>query len=219
MTKIIRSTPLQHIAAITLMVAAFLVLAPILAQAAELNRQLQFGMTGTDVSTLQSFLAEDTSIYPQGLVTGYFGTMTRSAVSNYQSRNGIDVVGRVGPITLASINAQMAGGSGSPGADVYAPILSAVNVNTARTSANISWTTNEPTKGVVYYSTGVMSESEGRVVTIGGTPAMNDGALHSSHNITISGLQPATTYYYDVYVTDANGNASMTMQTTFRTTN
>src|SRR6185436_15994829 len=77
-----------------------------------LNRELQKGMSGSDVSALQTFLAQDNTIYPQGLVTGYFGPLTFSAVSNFQSRNGIATVGRVGPITLAEINRQMASGMG-----------------------------------------------------------------------------------------------------------
>src|SRR6185436_11962914 len=77
---------------------------PLVASAATLDRQLEFGMSGSDVSTLQTFLALDTSIYPQGLVTGYFGPLTRAAVINFQAKNGIATVGRVGPITLVALN-------------------------------------------------------------------------------------------------------------------
>jgi peptidoglycan hydrolase-like protein with peptidoglycan-binding domain len=218
MSTIIRSLPLQQCAAVT--AVALLILAPLFANAEMLTRQLQFGMTGSDVSTLQSFLAEDATIYPQGLVTGYFGFLTKSAVSNYQARNGIETVGRVGPITLVSINTQMAGGIGAPGADVTVPVLSGITVSTARNGVVLAWTTNEPTKGSVYYATTPLSEYEyPHSVTIGGSVAMTDNALRTAHNVTISGLQANTVYYYDVYVTDAVGNASMTMQTTFRTTN
>src|SRR3989338_7152445 len=92
-------------------VAAFVVVlfsAAVIAPAATLNRQLQVGMSGSDVSALQTFLAADVTLYPQGLVTGYFGNLTKAAVSNFQSRNGISPVGRVGPVTLAVLNAQMA---------------------------------------------------------------------------------------------------------------
>lgn len=217
MTTFISATQVRSIAVLALLAA--ILLAPIAASAAVLTRQLQLGMTGSDVATLQSFLAEDNTIYPQGLVTGYFGFLTKAAVSNFQVRNGIDNVGRVGPITLAAINAQMAGTLPPSMGDVTVPILSAVNVNTATNSANISWSTNEPTVGVVYYNGSWMSESEGKNVVIGGTPARTDTALRTAHNVTVSGLLPNTVYYYDVYVTDAAGNSSMTMQTTFKTTN
>lgn len=198
--------------------SATLFVAPLFASAATLTRQLEIGMRGSDVSTLQTFLAADNTIYPQGLVTGYFGSLTKSAVSNFQARNNIATVGRVGPITLAAINSQMAGGI-TGGGDVTVPVLSTVGVSTTANSATISWTTNEPTRGTVYYGTSRLSEYEyPHSVAIGGTPVMADNALRTSHSVTISGLQPNTTYYYDVYVTDAANNASMTMQTNFHTT-
>lgn len=211
----ITSSSVRSLASIA--VLATLVLAPAVAGAAPLYRQLQIEMTGSDVSDLQTFLAKDTTIYPQGLVTGYFGFLTKSAVSNFQARNGIETVGRVGPITMAAINAQMGGASIG---DVTVPSISTVNVNTASNSANLSWSTSEPTKGVVYYDTSPLSEYENvGSVTIGGKIAMTDTSLRNSQSVIISGLQPNTTYYYDVYVTDASGNDSMTNQTTFRTTN
>lgn len=190
-----------------------------LARAETLTRSLDVGMSGADVGSLQSFLALDATIYPQGLVTNYFGFLTKSAVSNFQSRNGIDPVGRVGPITRLAINAQMAGGAGG-GADITVPILSAVNISTSANAATFTWSTNEPTRGTVYYSTSPLSEYEyPHSVTISGTPAMTDALLHTSQNVNITGLQRNTTYYYDVYVTDAAGNATMTWQSNFHTTN
>ncbi len=210
-------TSIRTIAAATLLGA--MLLGPLMASAATLlTRQLQTGMTGSDVSTLQTFLAADSSIYPQGLVTGYFGFLTKSAVSNFQVRNGIDSVGRVGPVTLVAINAQILAG-GITGGDVTVPVLSAVSLTTGSTGATFGFATNEATHATVYYGTSPLSEYEWpHSVTIGGT-AVTDNSLNTSHSITLSGLQSNTTYYYDVYVTDAAGNATMTMQTTFRTTN
>ncbi|HEY6018814.1 MAG TPA: peptidoglycan-binding protein [Candidatus Paceibacterota bacterium] len=199
-------------------VSSLILVAPLFVQAATLTRQLEQGMTGSDVGTLQTFLAADNTIYPQGLVTSYFGSLTKSAVSNFQARNGIETVGRVGPVTLAAINAQMSGGISS-GGDVTVPILSAIAVSARSTDATISWNTNEQTRGFVYYDTAPLSEYESQhSVTIGGN-VVKDMALSTAHSLNLSGLQANTTYYYDVYVTDASGNASMTMQTTFRTTN
>jgi hypothetical protein len=75
-----------------------------------INSQLEIGMSGPAVTQLQTFLAMDSSIYPEGLVTGYFGSLTRAAVLRFQARYGIDQVGRVGPQTLARINAFIASG-------------------------------------------------------------------------------------------------------------
>lgn len=217
MTTTIKSS-VRTIAAAALLGA--MLLGPLMANAATLlTRQLQMGMTGSDVSTLQTFLAADPSIYPQGLVTGYFGFLTKSAVSNFQVRNGIAAVGRVGPITLAAINAQILAGGVTGGGDVTVPALSAVNITTATNSATFGFSTNEATRATVYYGTTPLSEYElPHSVTIGGSVA-TDNSLNISHSITLSGLQSNTTYYYDVYVTDTAGNATMTMQTTFRTTN
>ena len=45
--------------------------------------------TGGDVTKLQMFLAKDKSIYPEGLVTGYYGLTTEEAVKRWQAANGI----------------------------------------------------------------------------------------------------------------------------------
>lgn len=69
-----------------------------------LTRQLEQGMQGDDVKLLQQMLATDPEIYPEGLVTGYFGPLTKAAVQRFQEKAGIDRVGRIGPQTLARIN-------------------------------------------------------------------------------------------------------------------
>ncbi len=201
-----------------LVVASVLVMcAPAFANAQLLTRQLQLGMTGSDVSSLQSFLAADNTIYPQGIVSGYFGNLTSSAVSNFQARNDLPTVGRVGPLTLSVINAQMISGMPS---NSSAPIISNTSVSSSRTSANVSWNTNESAKGIVYYSTSPLSLGEHLTsVDVSGSIALNDGAFRTSQTVTVPNLQPNTLYYYTVYTTDAAGNVSMTWPTTFVTTN
>ncbi len=49
------------------------------------SSSLTFGMSGNDVKKLQSFLSSDKTIYPEGLITGYFGPATRRAVKRFQS--------------------------------------------------------------------------------------------------------------------------------------
>jgi len=53
------------------------------------TRALAFGSTGDDVRALQVILARDPSIYPEGLVTGYFGSLTRAAVRQLHEREHI----------------------------------------------------------------------------------------------------------------------------------
>ncbi|MBI4094812.1 MAG: fibronectin type III domain-containing protein [Candidatus Liptonbacteria bacterium] len=72
--------------------------------AEKLARQLRIGAQGEDVLILQALLAADSGIYPEGLTTGYFGTLTEAAVVRFQSRNGISPIGLVGPQTLGALN-------------------------------------------------------------------------------------------------------------------
>ena len=203
----------------SLVAMAILVMgAPGIVRADTLYRQLEVGMSGTDVSSLQTFLAQDPTIYPQGLVTGYFGFLTKSAVSNWQSANGISAVGRIGPASLPVINAQMAGGM-STGGDVNAPIISALSVNTSNSSANVSWNTSEPARGKVYYSNTplTLSNETPKSVDISGASVMSDSALRYAQNVFVPSLQGNTTYYYSVYSTDGDGNLNLSWPRTFHT--
>ncbi len=48
------------------------------------------GTSGDEVNSLQTFLkVQGTEIYPEGLVTGYFGPLTRAAVGRFQIKYGI----------------------------------------------------------------------------------------------------------------------------------
>ena len=72
---------------------------------------LALGDSGEAVRQLQIFLkAQGSSIYPEGLITGYFGPLTQKAVQRFQEKYGIAKAGDpgygyVGPKTRAKINA------------------------------------------------------------------------------------------------------------------
>ncbi len=63
------------------------------------NRDLVSGGKGNDVSQLQALLAGDKSLYPEGIISGYFGALTKAAVIKFQKKYGLPQVGRVGPMT------------------------------------------------------------------------------------------------------------------------
>lgn len=65
---------------------------------------LREGMSGEEVRLLQIALSSDPEIYPEGLVTGFYGRATAEAVRRLQRRNNIEAVGFVGPRTLEKIN-------------------------------------------------------------------------------------------------------------------
>ena len=68
------------------------------------TKTLKFGMSDSEVTALQTALKGDATVYPEGLVTGYFGSLTQKAVKAFQTKYGIDPVGQVGPITRAKLN-------------------------------------------------------------------------------------------------------------------
>lgn len=79
------------------------VVTPIIIQISFLS-DLSKGDTNSDVTKLQQFLAKDKTLYPEGLVTGYYGPATERAVKKFQAKYGISQVGRVGPATRAKLN-------------------------------------------------------------------------------------------------------------------
>ncbi len=70
----------------------------------KLIRQLRVGMSGDDVKALQAILAMDSNVYPEGLITGFFGPLTAKAVKKYQQKAGLEQTGGVGPKTFKKIN-------------------------------------------------------------------------------------------------------------------
>ncbi len=70
-------------------------------------------MRGKEVANLQTLLAKDKSIYPEGIITGYFGQLTKQAVIRFQEKYAADILipnglakgtGIVGPATLKKLN-------------------------------------------------------------------------------------------------------------------
>lgn len=179
------------------------------AHAMNLTRNLSVGSTGSDVSDLQTFLAEDVSIYPEGLITGYFGGLTRSAVIRYQAAHGIAQVGNVGPITRMSINNGL--GNGNASYDVHGPILSSAAVTVSKNSATIGWNTNKAATSRVYYSTvwPFLMSSAWQV---------QDGSFINNHTMLLSNLSPNTTYYFIPESVDNAGNERVTTHKSFTTT-
>ena len=54
---------------------------------------LSLGSRGDDVRNLQTFLSQFKDIYPEGLITGYFGPLTEKAVQRWQTKHNIVVSG------------------------------------------------------------------------------------------------------------------------------
>jgi peptidoglycan hydrolase-like protein with peptidoglycan-binding domain len=102
---------LSFIIALLVFSVASEVLAQGNSQAARFNRSLSKGVSGDDVRQLQEILAADSSVYPEGLITGYFGALTENAVKRFQKAYDIEQVGAFGPKTRAKMHSLLATGS------------------------------------------------------------------------------------------------------------
>ena len=75
-----------------------------------ITQSLNQGTSGEQVTNLQNFLkSQGPDVYPEGLVTGYFGPLTREAVEKFQEKYDIagpgdPGYGFVGPKTRTKIN-------------------------------------------------------------------------------------------------------------------
>ncbi len=197
---------------------------------APITAQASVGATGSHVTNIQAYLASNPSFYPQGLVTGYYGSLTLAAVQRFQAFYGIvssgtpasTGYGRVGPSTMAKMNALIAGGT-VPTGDVSGPAFYNATQTQNSNSATFTFNTNENTMARVVYNTSPVMFNEGDINSngfgpIGGYSASSVNGMSSSHSITIPGLQSNTNYYYTVIATDAAGNASVWgTNTAFRT--
>lgn len=197
---------------------------------ATITSQMDLGDKNSEVTELQTYLATDASIYPSGLVTGYFGELTKAGVERFQTAAGIvssgtpatTGYGRVGPMTMAAINARL-GGSVSVGGDVSAPVVKSVAVNTDSNGAVISWTASESSMGKVYYSTSPIRINNAFETTgafpgepvVSGALAQYDGVSRVTHTVNINNLSPHTTYYYLIVVFDASKNVNITPPSSF----
>lgn len=84
----------------------------------EFTEYLYEGKQGKEVIKLQKLLSQYPDIYPEGVVTGYYGQLTKNAVLRFQKKYEISPVGVVGPETRSKLN----------------QIVSSINRNSSSTS-------------------------------------------------------------------------------------
>lgn len=100
----------------------------------EFRSQLRLGVTSEEVKLLQEMLAADSAIYPEKLVTGYFGLLTKTALIRFQLKHGIEGVGEAGPQTRRALNALL-----KKSVDARGAIL---NLNASATSTSTASSTD-----------------------------------------------------------------------------
>ena len=83
-----------------------------------LDANLKYNDSGDDVELLQAWLVKDPEVYPEGLVTGWFGPLTKKAVIRFQEKYADEVLapwgiiegtGFVGSTTRDKLNALYSG--------------------------------------------------------------------------------------------------------------
>jgi hypothetical protein len=91
------------------------------------------------------------------------------------------------------------------------PVISAVASSQINSnSATISWTTDEVADSQVRYGTSSGNYTNSTTL---------DPTMVTSHSQALLGLQPSTTYYYQVLSTDNGGNQSISAENSFVTAN
>jgi peptidoglycan hydrolase-like protein with peptidoglycan-binding domain len=178
---------------------------------------MKAGSRGLNVSALQQFLASNPDIYPQGMVTGYYGPLTRAAVIQFQLHYNLTADGIAGPMTVGKLNSVMAAGRGL---DIYAPMISAVRATTSNTSANVSFSTSEPARAYINYDRNALSirdaSSSFSMPLVSGSSSSTT-AFSNNSSLSISGLNQNTTYNYMLMAVDQSGNVNVVLPSTFRT--
>jgi regulation of enolase protein 1 (concanavalin A-like superfamily) len=102
-----------------------------------------------------------------------------------------------GPVTITSL---------VPGPDVTPPVITDVQIDPSRTTARLSWTTDEAADSLVEYGETTAYGSEA-----------SSASLVLSHEIELTGLDPDTTYQCRISSTDPSDNTGTTANLEFTT--
>ena len=126
--------------------------------------------------------------------------------------NGVLVSFTVSAVTGGGEGAQSTAATATPSSppgDTTAPVISNIVANQiTTTTAQISWSLNEPATGQVQYGT---------TTAYGSTSTAETSFNYTAHVQTISGLTPSTLYHFRVISTDAAGNTRTSTDQTFST--
>ncbi|MEK7584900.1 MAG: peptidoglycan-binding protein [Patescibacteria group bacterium] len=81
----------------------------------QLTKQWSKGSRHDEIKTLQRLLSTDTEIYPEGVITGYYGPLTEKAVRKMQKKAGLPETGQLDSQTISRINEILKNGAGKSG--------------------------------------------------------------------------------------------------------
>lgn len=104
-------------------------------------------------------------------------------------------------------------GTTTPSTDTTAPIITDVDADSNRTSAEITWDTNERADSTVFWSTSSPID-----LNDDDTSSISKSSLTRDHEIELNDLTASTTYFAIVRSKDEAGNVSTSTQFSFSTT-
>ena len=147
--------------------------------------QMRFSNNGTSFSTAETFASTKAWTLSTGAGTKTVYVQFKDAAGNWST-----------PVTDTIV------------LDTTAPTISGrTATNITGSSAQITWTTNEPATSRVEYG---LTTNYGSLTSL-------DATLVTAHNVALSGLVPNTTYNYRVISSDAAGNQRVSANSTFKT--
>ena len=147
--------------------------------------QMRFSNNGTSFSAAEAFAPTKTWTLSSGAGTKTVYAQFRDAAGNWSTAVTDTIV-----------------------LDTTAPTISGrTATNITGSSAQITWTTNEPATSRVEYG----------LTTAYGSSTTLDPTLVTAHSVALTGLAPNTTYNYRVRSIDAAGNERVSANSTFKT--
>ncbi len=191
------------------------------------TRTMRRGSSGDEVSRLQQFLARDASVYPEGLVTGYFGTKTVLAVQRWQVKNGIlpldatesNGFGAVGPRTLAAMRLVWCLQSSTTAAPFVPPYTSMQSGTAQKPSSTVSASTTVGLPTQITFTAPIASTSVRKGSILITSWQSTNAPLGASVSISLgtpsgaklavlkSGLTSSGTFYWAVPAPSSAGSA------------
>ena len=61
-----------------------------------ITKVLKYGMSDAEVTLLQTWLSSDTTVYPEGIISGWFGPLTKTAVIRFQEKYASEILTPLG---------------------------------------------------------------------------------------------------------------------------
>lgn len=177
----------------------------------QFTKSLSKGSSGDEVKQLQEVLKQDPEIYPEGKVTGFFGSATEAAVKKFQEKHGIESLGIIGPKTRQKLNELITEGAGKSG-NIPPGLLRAPGIQ-----QRLGTTTGESTPTPVGTTPATSAKPIGQTgtTTIPATPAQQATSTLATTTVVIASPPPSPSL--TLSPTPSPTPSSATTATTFTT--